>query len=485
MGEAVRGVNPERFGRYVLLDKLGEGGMAEVYRAIMPGAKGFKRTFVVKKILSRFCQSAEFTEMFVQEAQISSLLHHPNIVQVYDFGNVDGHYFLAMEYLRGRDVLALIRRQIDLKRPISIPVATFIAHEVARGLAYAHDLTDSNGQPLDLIHRDVSPSNIMCLREGGVKLLDFGIAKTVTEFIPEQTDQKSFKGKLTYMAPERLRNDPLDGRSDLYSLGVVLWEMLTCKRLFQGVNEVERLKNVLEMRVLPPSAIRPGLPAKLDAIVLRALERDRTKRYATGVAMADDLEEILRETNYQTRMLPSLLIESFGSGTHSSQVVMSSLTPEFLEAMTPSDVPASRPGFQSFIRSFVQQRFASRASRWTIVGIGVMTALLLVWGLVTGKERSSQTDLNPSRFSTEHPIPRVVPLEPTNLLPISTTPTVASPEDGADSAMRVAANPTSEKFKRKLIGKKNTQSRKPTITNPIGDGLSIDPFYEAESRRRR
>src|SRR5262245_32346450 len=168
---------PERFGRYVLLDRIGTGGMAEVFRAVMPGAEGFRQTFVVKRILAERSRASDFVEMFVQEARIGSMLSHPNIVQVFDFGNVGGDYFLAMEYLRGRDVQALMRRLRRENLLCPVPVAAFIAHEVAVCLGYAHDLLGPDRKRLNIVHRDVSPSNIMCLRTGGVKLLDFGIAK--------------------------------------------------------------------------------------------------------------------------------------------------------------------------------------------------------------------------------------------------------------------------------------------------------------------
>ena len=350
-------VRPEAFGRYVLLDRIGEGGMAEVFRAIMPGAEGFKRTFVIKRILASLGQSAKFVDMFVREARIGAMLNHPNIVQVYDFGSVDGHYFLAMEYLRGRDVLEIIRRARDMKQPFSIPVAAYVAHEVAACLGYAHGLTGPEGRSLDIIHRDVSPSNVMCLREGGVKLLDFGIASALSEAQVENTAQGTFKGKLAYMAPERLRNEPLDGRCDLYSLGVVLWEMLTCRRLFRGASEAETFKNVLEMPIPPPSKQRPEVPPSLDAIVLRALARDRDKRYESGQAFADDFEEVMRETKWKSRMLPGMLADLFGSSIHSSQIALSSLTPEMLAAAgagtgTGSSIGAAAPAAKPLVSTW-------------------------------------------------------------------------------------------------------------------------------------
>src|SRR5580765_1845650 len=167
-------MTPERFGRYVLLERIGVGGMAEVFRAVMPGADGWRRTFVVKRILAELSQTGDFVEMFVREARIGALLNHPNIVQMYDFGNVEGNYFLAMEYLRGRDLSAVLRMLRRAEGLCPIPVAAFVVREVAECLGYAHALVAADGKPLNSIHRDVSPSNIMCLSEGGVKLLDFG-----------------------------------------------------------------------------------------------------------------------------------------------------------------------------------------------------------------------------------------------------------------------------------------------------------------------
>jgi eukaryotic-like serine/threonine-protein kinase len=216
-------IKPERFGRYVLLDRIGAGGMAEVFRAVMPGVEGFQRTFVVKRILAERAQSPYFVDMFVQEARINALLHHPNIVQVFDFGNVGGTYFLAMEYVRGRDVSEILRRLRKRERPCPAGVAAFIAREVAAALAYAHTLAAPDGTAFDIVHRDISPSNIICPRTGGVKLLDFGIAKALGEPEVEKTGHGVFKGKLSYIAPERIKDLPIDGRADLFALGTVLW----------------------------------------------------------------------------------------------------------------------------------------------------------------------------------------------------------------------------------------------------------------------
>ncbi|HSS39174.1 MAG TPA: serine/threonine-protein kinase, partial [Polyangia bacterium] len=269
MGTESLDIKPERFGRYVLLDRVGVGGMAEVFRAVMPGAQGFQRMFVVKRILGERAQSPYFVDMFVREARINAVLHHPNIVQVFDFGEVNGTYFLAMEYVRGRDVSAIARRLRHRARPCPVGVAACIAHEVAQALGYAHALTSPEGTPLNVVHRDVSPSNIICQRAGGVKLLDFGIAQALTEPEAEKT-QRMFKGKIAYVAPERIKGQPADSRSDLFSLGVVLWELLAGRKLFRGKSEVETLHNVVEMPVPALSSIRADVAPELEQIVARA-----------------------------------------------------------------------------------------------------------------------------------------------------------------------------------------------------------------------
>jgi serine/threonine protein kinase len=341
--------NPHRFGRYVLIDRLGKGGMAEVFRAIMPGVEGFRRDLVIKQIRPDQSRARNFIEMFVHEARISALLHHPNIVQVFDFGQVDGCYFLAMELLRGRDLLGVMKALRERRRPFPIPIAIHIAQQVALGLAYAHGLTSPEGKPLDILHRDVSPSNIMCLSTGGVKLLDFGIASAIGEGDTAESEESTFKGKLSYMAPERLglglggagaggidgavgeRLEPkLDGRIDLFSLGTVLWEVLAGRRLFQGKTDADKLRAVLEKPIPPPSSLRGDIPPRLDEIVLKALERDRDKRYLTGQSLADDLEDLAMDTKYQSRMLPMLLQDLFGVGGSGTHLAISALPAELL-----------------------------------------------------------------------------------------------------------------------------------------------------------
>ncbi len=302
----------ERFGRYLLLEVIGRGGMAEVYRSVAQGLEGFQRVFVIKRILKEKSSAPDFVQMFVNEARLSALLDHPNIVQIYDFGQIEGSYFLAMEYLRGKDLLALMRELRSRERQMGGPVAAYVAHEVALALHYAHQLRHG-GKRMDIVHRDVSPSNIMLLRTGGVKLLDFGIAKADPEIRGDtQTTQAGFvKGKLSYVSPEQIRGQPVDARSDVFALGVVLWESLTGKRLFFDKSDFQTMKNVIERPVALPSSLQPGVPAALEKVVMRALERDANRRWQTAGAMADQLEGYLHDTRFATRELTRLLDELF------------------------------------------------------------------------------------------------------------------------------------------------------------------------------
>jgi serine/threonine-protein kinase len=284
--------------------------MAEVYRAVTHGPAGFQRQFVIKRIRKEKAASKDFVDMFINEARISALLEHPNIVQVYDFGQVDGDYFLAMEYLRGRNLLTVGRRVRSLTREIAPELAAYVARETARGLHYAHTLTNA-GKSLGIVHRDVSPSNIMLLRTGGVKLLDFGIARATMKLRANTPIGGLIKGKLSYLSPEQVRGHQVDGRSDVFSLGVVLWECLTGVRLFYNPNDLETMRNVLHRQVPKPSEMRHGLAESLDQIVMKALDRDLDRRYPDAGAMAADLEEYLREVRFSSETLVQLLEELF------------------------------------------------------------------------------------------------------------------------------------------------------------------------------
>ena len=275
---------PQRYGKYILLRKIALGGMAEIFRAKTIGAEGFEKTIVIKRILPHYTEDESFVKMFIDEASIASKLQHSNIVQIFDFDNQDDRYYIAMEYVEGRDLKTVINKARSTGSPLSVPQCVWICMEVAKGLQYAHT-KEYNGEALNVVHRDVSPHNIMVSYAGEVKVMDFGIAKAAQRSTKTLAGQ--VKGKCAYMSPEQAKGKPLDGRSDLFALGIILWEILTNKRLFLGESDFETLSNVLKSQPPAPSTINPDVPPELDEIVMKALSKDRDERYA-------DMEEFGR-----------------------------------------------------------------------------------------------------------------------------------------------------------------------------------------------
>jgi serine/threonine protein kinase len=281
----------ETFGQYILLEKVAAGGMAELFKAKKIGIEGFERVLAIKRILPHLSSDEEFINMFIAEAKLVARLSHKNIAQVYDFGKIGQNYFIAMEYIRGKDLRGILKRcnEKNIKLPVALTV--FIAKEVSSALSYAHRQKDSMGRNLNIIHRDVSPQNILISYEGEVKVVDFGIAKAGTH---SKTITGVLKGKLSYMSPEQAWGKPIDHRSDIFSLGIVLYEMLTGERLFKGSTEINTLEKVREAKVeIFPSSINANLPPELDVKVLKALAKEVTNRYQDASAMEADLGDTL------------------------------------------------------------------------------------------------------------------------------------------------------------------------------------------------
>ncbi len=277
---------PRRFGKYVLVRKIATGGMAEIYKAKTSGAEGFEKDIVIKRILPHFTEDEAFVKMFIDEASITSKLQHANIVQIFDFDLCEGTYYIAMEYVEGVDLKKAIDDGTKTGKPLSVAQCVWILMELSKGLHYAHT-KEHKGKPLNIVHRDISPHNAMISFTGEVKLMDFGIAKAAQR--STKTMAGTVKGKVAYMSPEQARGKPLDGRSDLFALGIMMWEMLTNKRLFLGDSDFETLTNVLKAEAPAPSTINPGVPAEVDKIVLKALEKDRDARYANVEAFNREL----------------------------------------------------------------------------------------------------------------------------------------------------------------------------------------------------
>jgi eukaryotic-like serine/threonine-protein kinase len=281
------------FGRYELLKRLAGGGMGEVFLARQRGLHGFEKLVVIKTLLPHLCEDEELIAMFRDEARVTAQLIHPNICQVFEFDQVGGVYYMAMEYLRGEDLRRLWRACEQKQRKLPVPLACRIVADAAAGLDFAHALRDASGRSFGIVHRDVSPQNIFVTFEGGVKLIDFGVAKATGR--AQHTRTGALKGKYGYMSPEQAAGAGVDGRSDIFALGVVLHELLTGRRLFKAESDLETLARVRACQVPGPSAINRELPARLDSLVLRALAKAPEDRFSTAQEMRLSLEEWLIE----------------------------------------------------------------------------------------------------------------------------------------------------------------------------------------------
>jgi serine/threonine protein kinase len=285
--------SPDDAGRYVLLDRIGLGGMAEVFRATARGAAGFERPVAIKRILPSLSEDADFIRMFIDEAKIAVQLQHPNIVQIFDLGRDGRDYFIAMEYVHGKDLRVIAERVHRNGERIPPSVAVHVAMKLCEALHHAHFATAAGGHPLHVVHRDVTPQNVMISYDGEVKVTDFGLARAAGRVT--ETKQGVIKGKLAYMAPEAFDGLGVDHRSDVYGVGILLWEMLTGMRLFLGHNDVETVQNAQTANAPRLRAIDPGIEPELDRIVARALVRDREDRYQTAEELHDELEAFAYE----------------------------------------------------------------------------------------------------------------------------------------------------------------------------------------------
>ena len=284
-----------KLGRYELLTQIGKGGMAEVHLAMQRGLGGFEKLVVIKLVHEHLASKKAFVDMLLDEGRLAGMIKHPNVIDIYDLGDADGRCYVAMEYLDGEPLLAILRRGVEGERLDPLSTARVIA-DTAEGLEAAHRLKSLDGKPLGLIHHDVSLGNIVVLYNGQVKLVDFGVAKARAHSTGKQ---ELVQGKFGYMAPEKLKEGAeVDRRSDIWSLGVVAWEALTLQRLFKAKTDAETMQMVLELEIPPPSKVNPDVPAELDPIILRALERDPEKRVSTAKGLSLDLESVLRKKGY-------------------------------------------------------------------------------------------------------------------------------------------------------------------------------------------
>ncbi len=282
-----------RLGRYRILRRLAVGGMAELFVAKAEGIKKFEKLVVIKRLLPHHDRDKRLVRMFLDEARLTAKLNHPNIAQVLDVGMARGSYYFAMEYVHGADLRAILKAAMRTGRPLPIEQAVGVIAEAAAGLHHAHEMRSEDGTPLLIVHRDVSPSNVLVSYDGAVKVTDFGVAKWARQEV--ETRHGALKGKFAYMSPEQCRGEPVDRRSDLFALGILLYELTTGTRLFQGASEFAILTQIASLGVPPPSRRRQDYPPALERIVMRALARERARRYQTAQELQADLDAFARE----------------------------------------------------------------------------------------------------------------------------------------------------------------------------------------------
>jgi serine/threonine protein kinase len=284
---------PQQFGKYTLLRRLATGGMAEIFLARQGGVGGFEKDVVVKRLLPEHAAHPDFVSMFLDEARIAAHLTHPNIAQIFDLGQEGDDYYIAMEYVRGADLRRVCSQGIAEGNYLPLHLAIRVVTEVCDALAYAHSRTDKDGQPMGIVHRDISPTNVLVTFDGGVKLVDFGIAKAANKVSVTKVGQ--IKGKYGYMSPEQCRGDALDARSDIFAVGINLYEITLGRRLFRGDSDVETIRAIESGAVPAPRSISPDYPATLEQIVLRALAPRPEDRFVHARDMQRALEDFLAE----------------------------------------------------------------------------------------------------------------------------------------------------------------------------------------------
>ncbi|WP_438004417.1 serine/threonine-protein kinase [Sorangium sp. So ce321] len=277
--------------RYRVIKRLASGGMAEVFVAESAGIEGFKKQVAIKRVLPQLSKKEQFIAMFLDEARLSAHLSHSNVVSVFDIGVGDGTYFIVMEYVDGADLRALLEHQKKVGRPMSVEVAAFMAAKMCQGLAYAHDLSTADGKPLQIVHRDITPANVLITRYGEVKIVDFGLAKASSQLA--ESDAGIIKGKFGYLAPETVLEQGVDQRVDIFALGIILWEMLAGRRLFLGDSDYITVRLVRDAVIPSLQQLNSEVPRELEQIIRRALARDPGARYRNARDLGRDLTRFL------------------------------------------------------------------------------------------------------------------------------------------------------------------------------------------------
>jgi hypothetical protein len=307
----------DRIGPYLLHKKIGRGGMAELFLADYVRQDGFKRKVAIKRILPHLAGNRDFIKMFTREARLAALLQHPNIVQIFDYGNIENAYFIAMEYIDGKNLGEILAA---LKQGLPIDKAVFIISRICKGLEYSHTKRDeSTGEPFHIVHRDISPQNLLISYQGEVKISDFGISKARSE--PSLTQAGVVKGKMAYMSPEQALGKPIDHRADIYALGLVFYETLTGKRVYAFSSDIDAIRAIPKLDIEPVSNLVPGVDEALNRIVMKCLEKQKENRYQSASAVYTDLMAFKNEQKlaFDASDLAEFMKKKFKTDDNSSQ----------------------------------------------------------------------------------------------------------------------------------------------------------------------
>ena len=365
----------QSFGKYTLIAKIGHGGMAEVFLAAAKGPAGFTKLSVVKRLHPHLEEEPALVGMFLDEARLAARLNHPNVVQTFDVGDVDGLHYLAMEYLEGQSLARLLKRVSRSDEQVPLGMACRIFIEALHGLEYAHSLEDYDGTPLSVVHRDISPGNLFLTYEGQVKVLDFGIAKAGTQLTETRAGQ--VKGKFAYIAPEQARAGSHDHRADLWSLGVVMWEVFAGRRLFKGDSEISTLNNALRSDIVQlDHAV--DVPQELSDIVGRALQRDPDERYRSAQELREDLDAFTRhEGLHSTRgELGAFLAGYFDKDRDEQRAILKAHMAGELQGQVLTPVPSGGSGSHSGVVTHPPAQQRQGPGRWAIALVFLLAALV-------------------------------------------------------------------------------------------------------------
>jgi len=446
-----------KFGQYVLLEKIATGGMAEVWKARMRGVEGFQKIVAIKKILPHLSDNQDFIEMFVDEAKLAAQLNHNNIIHIYDLGKIQSSYYIAMEYIDGYDLKNILKKAQERDQPLSVEIALFIASKIAAALDYAHRKRDFEDKEMGLVHRDVSPQNVLISEEGDIKLCDFGIAKAASK--ASHTQAGALKGKLQYMSPEQAWGRNIDKRSDIFALATVLFEMLTARKLFSGDNELSILEQVREARVTPPSQYNDEVTPEIDAIVLKALQKDPANRYQTAGEMQRDLDAVLYNFKptptsadlaiYMHRLASSVAIPMHTMEAHAPEPFQAPNELKPLKPAAAAAIPTSiaAPTPVAAIPPVAQTQTAAKKPPIVPIAIAAVVVIAAIVGYLMMRKPAATTVtpaktpvvVNTQTTTTSVAATTTVPAAPGTIAPTSTAPVIDPSKVNEEVAKRMAA----------------------------------------------